>query len=82
MFDIIHVCLKRFDLILFLYLVHYTGDKIPRDETLIFEVELIGAYPHYQAGMPNMFARMDKDKDGIVSWQEVSLTRKTRAWFY
>lgn len=48
----------------------FEGDKIPRDETLIFEVELIGAYPHYQAGMPNMFARMDKDKDGIVSWQE------------
>ncbi|XP_072029466.1 peptidyl-prolyl cis-trans isomerase FKBP7-like isoform X2 [Amphiura filiformis] len=48
----------------------FAGDKIPRGETLIFEVEMIGAYPHYQSGMPNMFKRMNKNENEFVEWQE------------
>ncbi len=50
-----------------------TGDKIPRGETLIFEVELIGAYPHYQSGMPNMWERMNTNKNDFVEYQEVCM---------
>lgn len=45
--------------------------KIPRDQKLIFEVEMMSMGPNYIKGLPNMFRVYDTNKDEILSHDEI-----------
>ena len=44
---------------------------VPRDQKLIFEVELMHITPNYAKGLPNMFKVYDTDKDEYLTVEEV-----------
>ncbi|XP_071493483.1 peptidyl-prolyl cis-trans isomerase FKBP14-like [Diadema antillarum] len=52
------------------YKFHPETGVVPRDQKLIFEVEMMFMGPNYAKGMPNMFKVYDDDKNGKISHDE------------